>query len=79
MLLEIRGSEMLARLVTNDTILEKMPISFGQHSMIGVVKSNLGFTVSGASASFRNLQVFNALENKTWVTTKTQLEKLQRP
>jgi hypothetical protein len=80
MILEIRGTEMLARLVTDDTAtLEKMPISFGQHEMIGVAKTNIGFTLVGASASFRNLQVFGALENTTWAATKQKLEGLKKP
>jgi hypothetical protein len=80
MMLEIRGTEMLARLVTDDAApLEKMPVSFGQHEMIGVAKTNIGFTLAGASASFRNLQVFGALENTTWAATKQQLEGLKKP
>jgi hypothetical protein len=80
MTLEIHGTEMLARLVTDDTMpLEKMPISFGQHEMIGVAKTNIGFTLAGANASFRNLQVFGALENTTWAATKQKLEGLKKP
>jgi Domain of Unknown Function (DUF1080) len=80
MMLEISGTEILARLVTNDTVtLENMPISLGQHEMIGVAKTNIGFTISGSSASFRNLQVFNALENTTWAATKQKLEGLKKP
>jgi hypothetical protein len=80
MMLEIHGTEMLARLVTDDaTPLEKMPVSFGQHEMIGVAKTNIGFTLAGASASFRNLQVFGALENTTWAATKQKLEGLKKP
>ena len=80
MMLEIHSTEMLARLVTDDaTPLEKMPISFGQHEMIGVAKTNIGFTLSGSSASFRNLQVFKALENTTWAATKQKLEGLKKP
>jgi hypothetical protein len=80
MILEIRGTEMLARLVTDEAIpLEKMPVSFGQHEMIGVAKTNIGFTLVGASASFRNLQVFGALENTNWAATKQKLEGLKKP
>jgi hypothetical protein len=75
MLLEIRGSEMLARLVVDDsTPLEKMPVSFGAQEMIGVAKTNIGFTVVGETASFRNLRVHAALENATWTDTKKVLE-----
>jgi Domain of Unknown Function (DUF1080) len=80
MMLEIHGTEILARLVTDDTAtLEKMPVSFGQHEMIGVAKTNIGFTLTGSSASFRNLQVFKALENTTWAVTKQKLEALKKP
>jgi Domain of Unknown Function (DUF1080) len=80
MMLEIKGTEILARLVTDDTTpLEKMPVSFGQHEMIGVAKTNIGFTLAGSSASFRNLQVFKALENTTWAATKQKLERLKKP
>jgi hypothetical protein len=80
MMLEIRGTQMLVRLVTDDNApLENMPISFGQHEMIGVAKTNIGFTLSGSSASFRNLQVFNALENTTWAATKQKLEGMKKP
>jgi Domain of Unknown Function (DUF1080) len=80
MMLEIKGTEMLARLVTDDTkMLENMPISFGQHEMIGVAKTNIGFTLAGARVSFRNLQVFKALENTTWAATKQKLEGLKKP
>jgi hypothetical protein len=75
MLIEIRGSEMLARLVTDDALsLERPLVSFGGHELIASPKSNIGFTVQGASASFRNLRVQQALENDTWADTKRQLE-----
>jgi hypothetical protein len=75
MLLEVRGAELLARLVLEDTVpLERMLVSFGAHEMIGVTKTNLGFTVLGENAGFRNLRVHQALENTTWNDTKRQLE-----
>jgi hypothetical protein len=79
MLIEIRGSEMLARLVTDDMLpVERMMVSYGEAKLIGNTKTNFGFTVSGTTASFRNLRLSRALENPDWAATKKQLAMLQK-
>jgi hypothetical protein len=79
MLIEIRGSEMLARLITDDAVTPKlMMVSYGEAELIGGTKTNFGFTVSGATASFRNLRLSQALENPDWAATKKQLETLRK-
>jgi hypothetical protein len=75
MLIEIRGSEMLARVVGEPSQpLEKMGVSFGTAELIGAAKTNLGFTVAGSRASFRNLRVYEGLENPAWGQNKKILE-----
>lgn len=68
LVVEMRGPEMAATLDGKLT-------AFGAHPMIDVDKSNFGFTVSGQSVSFRNLQVWEALENPAWPEKKAELER----
>jgi hypothetical protein len=63
---EILGKEMLAS-------LDGQKVGFGAHDMIAGAKANLGFTVAGQSASFKNLRVWEALPNKDWPATKAKL------
>lgn len=52
-----------------DTLLASLdgkPVSFGRHEAFTTAKSNFGFTVSGESAAFRNVSVWNAKPNPAW-------------
>jgi hypothetical protein len=64
--IEIRGKEILAR-------LDGQAAAFGEHDTIDVDKANFGLTVSGESASFKNLRVWEAMPNKDWEATKARL------
>jgi hypothetical protein len=66
-LLELRGSEMLAR-VDEQVIV-------GQNPEIDVTKANFGLTVSGQGVQFRNLRVWEALPNTSWAETRAKFMK----
>lgn len=63
--MEIKGKEMVAH-------IDGKAVA-GADDMIDVSKANFGFTVSGESASFRNLKVWEALPNDGWSKTKSKL------
>lgn len=63
---EVLGKEVLAR-------LEGDVVAFGSHESIDVKKTNFFLTVSGASASFKDLRVWEGLPSKSWETTKAKL------
>lgn len=64
-LIELKGYEMVVT-IDGKTIA-------GAHELIGTQKANFGFTVSGESAQFRNLHVWEAESNSSWEKTKKQL------
>jgi len=68
LVIEIQGSEMLVRLDGKQT-------AYGSHAEIDVDKNNLGLTVSGASASFKNLRIWEATPKKEWPANKAKLVK----
>ena len=68
MVLELQGPNMLATLDGKTTIL-------GSHPAVDKPKANLGFTVSGESASFRDLKVSSGTLSKDWDKTKGVLLK----
>ena len=68
MVLELHGPNMLATLDGKTTIL-------GTHPAVEKPKANIGFTVSGESASFRDLKVFSGTLSKDWDKTKDSLLK----
>ena len=68
MVLELQGPNMLATLDGKTTIL-------GTHPAVDKPKANLGFTVSGESASFRDLKVSSGTLSKDWDKTKGALLK----
>jgi hypothetical protein len=70
LVVEMRGPEMVAT-------LDGKHVSFGSEPLLDTEKANFGFTVAGESVSFRNLQVWAALENTDWPTKKAELEKLR--
>ena len=47
----------------------------GTHEQLCVEKSNLGFTVAGQTASFRNLKIWEATPNPAWDSVKASLPK----
>lgn len=67
LVVELRGPEMVATLDGQHT-------AFGAHELLNCEKANFGFTVSGDSASFRNVQVWEALPNSSWDATKEKLQ-----
>lgn len=64
-LVEIKGGEMVTQLGGK--------VIVGKHESIATDKANLGFTVSGESASFRNLKVWEASPKEGWDKTKAGL------
>ncbi len=66
LVIELRGTEMLATLDGKET-------AFGSHPGLSMAKANFGFTVAGESVSFRNLRVWEGLPNKSWEATKARL------
>lgn len=68
MMLELHGPNMLATLDGKTTIL-------GTHPAVEKPKANIGFTVSGESASFRDLKVSSGSLSKNWDKTKDALLK----
>ncbi|MEI9897940.1 MAG: hypothetical protein WDN28_29800 [Chthoniobacter sp.] len=66
LVIELLGKEMLAS-------LDGDKVGFGAHDVIAQEKDNFGFTVSGQSAAFKNLRVWEALPNKSWEDTKSKL------
>ena len=64
--LEIVGDTMLAT-------VNGAHATFGSDALLGTKKANFGFTVSGQSASFRNLRVWEAAPNTDWDKTKLTL------
>ena len=62
--------------ILGDTILASVDganPTFGSNELIATQKANLGFTVAGQSASFRNLRVWEATANKDWAKTKATI------
>ena len=68
MMLELHGPNMLATLDGKTTIL-------GTHPAVEKPKANIGFTVSGESASFRDLKVSSGSLSKNWNKMKDALLK----
>ena len=66
MTVELRGADMLATLDGRET-------AYGSHDAIDKAKANLGFTVSGESASFKNLTVWEAAPSQDWDAAKAKL------
>lgn len=66
MLIEIAGKEMLAQLDGKDVLV-------GSHDGIAVQNANFGLTVSGESASFRNLRVWQGTPHPNWNETRAKL------
>lgn len=65
--MEIVGNEMLGKV---DDV-----IACGSHEQLTAAKSNIGLTVAGQSASFRNLKIWEATPNPDWASVKATLPK----
>jgi hypothetical protein len=66
LLFEVQGKSVLAS-------VDGTAVAFGEHAAIDVDKASFAISVSGASASFKNLRVWEARPNKDWQTTRTKL------
>ncbi len=66
MAVEIYGNEMLA-------VLDGKVAGFGTHPGIDVKMANVGLTVAGESASFKNLTIWEATPSSAWAATKAKL------
>lgn len=66
LVVEIVGSEIVAT-------LDGKHVAMGSNDAIAVSKTNVGLTVAGESASFRNFKVFEATVKKDWPATKAKL------
>ena len=64
-LIEIKGEEMVA--TVNGQIVA------GSDPLIATDKANIGFTVGGESASFRNLKIWEAQPNSNWPANKARI------
>ena len=68
LVVEVLGSELVAS-------LDGKIVAFGSHDSINVAKKEVGLTVAGQSASFKDLRVWEAKPNPTWEATKAALKK----
>jgi hypothetical protein len=68
LVIEVNGREFLAR-------LDGKQVTYGSHEAIDVDKTNIGLTVGGQSASFKNLRIWAATQKRDWPATKAKLEK----
>jgi hypothetical protein len=66
LVLEVQGKSVLAS-------VDGTVVAFGAHDAIDVDKASFAISVSGDSASFKNLRVWEATPNKDWETTRTRL------
>lgn len=75
LLIEMKGSEMLARVVdVANPAAKSIQASLGEHPALAGAKANIGLTVSGGSAEFRSIAVYSALANPSWSDSKKTLE-----
>lgn len=65
---EVQGKSVLAS-------VDGSAVAFGDHAAIDVDKSSFAISVSGASASIKNVRIWEATPNKDWEATRTKLRK----
>ncbi len=65
---ELVGNEMVAR-------IDDLPAAVGANDAIKAKKSNIGLTVAGESAVFKDLKVWEATAKPDWETVKAGLKK----
>ncbi len=63
---EVQGKSVLAS-------VDGSAVAFGEHAAIDVDKGSFAISVSGTSASFQNVRIWEATPNKDWETTRTKL------
>jgi hypothetical protein len=63
---EVRGKDVLAS-------VDGTAVAFGAHAAIDVDKASFAISVSGTSASFKNLRVWEALPNRDWEAMRARL------
>jgi hypothetical protein len=68
LVVEVLGPEIVAS-------VDGQLVAFSAHDSIKVTKNNIGLTVAGESASFKDLRVWEAKPNSTWEATKAGLAK----
>ena len=66
MVVEIHGKELLVR-------MDNKHVAYGEHKELAVAKANVGFTVAGESASFKNFVVYEATPAPGWDLQKAKL------
>jgi hypothetical protein len=66
LLVELQGPEMLVR-------IDDGPVALGAHTALDVEKTNFGLIVSGASASFKDLVIWEAQPNPGWSAARDKL------
>jgi hypothetical protein len=66
LVVEINGAEFLAR-------LDGKHVAYGSHEAINVDKTNIGLTVAGESASFKNLRIWDGKPKADWAANKAKL------
>ena len=71
LVLEMAGDTLLAT-------LDGVVAGFGSDEALAAPKANLGFTVSGEHASFRNLAVWSAARKADWDHTRASLESVKK-
>ena len=64
---EINGAEMVAQIDGAATV------GFGAHELLDRPKANLGFTVAGGPAEFRDVSITAAKPRADWAETKQRL------
>jgi hypothetical protein len=67
--------------IVGDTMLGSLDgknPKFGSNELIATAKANVGFTVSGESASFRNLRIWEAAAKSDWSATKEKLSAVKK-
>jgi hypothetical protein len=65
---EVLGRELVAS-------IDGQIVAYGAHESIDVPKKDIGLTVAGESASFKDLQVWEARPSSSWNATKATLLK----
>lgn len=68
LVVEVLGPELVAS-------VDGKIVAFGSHPSIEIAKTNIGLTVAGESASFKDLRVWEAKPNSNWEATKAALSK----
>jgi hypothetical protein len=68
MVLEVNGKELLAT-------LDGEHVAYGEHDALEKPKANIGLTVAGEKASFKNLTVSEGSTSKDWATIREKYKK----